>query len=76
MRVILLFPASTVVVIDIYHVLKCTSHNTMSVKRILKQVTLGNSSYFNGGSCYEYNHIGIDYIKLSASIYRNIQTSP
>ena len=31
-----------------------------------------SSSYFNGGSCYKYNFKGIGYIKLSASVYRNV----
>ena len=33
-------------------------------------------SYFNGGSHYKYNYTGIDYIKLSASVYRNVWKPP
>ena len=37
-----------------------------------KQPEVGNSSCFNGGSCYKYNFKGIGYIKLYASVYRNV----
>ena len=43
----------------------------------LKWVTLGKFSYFNGGSCYRYNHTRINCInKLSASIYTKAWRSP
>ena len=69
--VIPLFPASTVTlkehIVHYYehHVIICLSLLCVSS---LKWVILGNSLHFNESSCYKYNHTGIDYIKLSASV--------
>ena len=71
--VILLFSASTVVFKPISYIrMYIINYDTMCM-----QPEVGDpGSYFNGGSHYKYNYTGIDYIKLSASVYRNVWKPP